>query len=291
MPRSQFNDGQEIVQGDLNAGSSSRLEMELYDRLIYELMGRQQNLCFGDGFSVTYTNGTTISVKKGSGVYFDNTQVDPEPMTRLLYLPTNTAKTITTPDASQNRIDLVSIAPARAVVATASRNFKDATSGAVSTQTLNVETDWLSLVTITAGTPSGSPAVPSTPAGSIALAQMLVTAVTGLASQSAITDVRIRYRYGNAVAALQAITSNYTVDLDDDVIKVNCNGGAVTVTLPAASLTAKHRYTIIKIDSSGNALTIAGAGADTIMGSATQSVASQYTSITVYSDGSQWFII
>lgn len=292
MPRKFFNDGEEVVYGDLLA-ISSVLEIELYNRVIYELMRRQQNVVFGDSFTVNYTNSTTLSVIAGNGVQYDNTQVDPEPTTRLLYLPNAVAKTITTPDATNNRIDIISIRANRATLTTQSRNIKSAIDGTVSSVSSVTETDWLSDVLVTAGTPSVSPAIPSTPAGYIKLCEILVTAVTGIASQSAITDKRPRYQRGGVKVVTK--TTAYTIDLDDNTVLANAAGGGFSVTLPKAAdawdstnLIARE-YTIVNIGAS-NTVTIQANGAETIDGSNTQAMASQYTSLTVYSDGSQWWI-
>src|SRR5665213_2698480 len=223
----------ELIYGDLSAASSS-LEIELYDRILLELMGRQTNVVFSGSFAVTYTNSSTLAVAIGNGVYYDSTQVDPEPLHRLLFLSSAGAPTVTTPDGTHNRIDLVCITPGRSVIGTATRNYKDPNSGLVSSQSENVENDWLSTLSVVAGTPSSSPAVPSTPAGAIALAQVLVTAVTGIANQAAITDVRPRYRRN--AATVQTVTTTYAIDLDDSEIYGNAAGGGFTVTMPKASL-------------------------------------------------------
>lgn len=72
-------------------------------------------------------------------------------------------------------------------------------------------------------------------------------------------------------------------------ILCNCTSGAITINLPAA--TGRKRFHIKKIDSSVNAVTINRAGSDTIQGSASVSLATQYNSRTLYSDGSSiWYI-
>lgn len=290
MPRKQANDGMEIVYADLSA-ISSVLELELYDRVLYELMNRQQNIVFGDSFVVTYVNATTVKVKAGNGMYFDNTQVDPEPMTRLLRVATDTNKTLAAADGSNNRIDVISIAPARATSVSQSRNVKDATSGVVTPTSQVVETDWASTLTVTTGTPSGSPAVPTTPAGNIKLAEVLVTAVTGLGSQAGITDKRPRYQKTSSVGAVTSVTATYTADGDDETIFCNATGGAFAVTLPPAASFPGKRYTVIKTDSSANAVTLTGNGSEKISDSNTQALSNQYTSMSLRSNGTQWYLL
>lgn len=92
----------------------------------------------------------------------------------------------------------------------------------------------------------------------------------------------------NAVFATTDVTANYTILATDHVILVNATSAAVTVTLPDAS--EVKEFHIKKIDSSGNAVTVARAGTDTIEGSTSVSLAAQYNSVTLYSDGSTtWY--
>jgi len=289
MPRRQWNDGMEIDFDDLSAISSS-LEIELYERVIYELMNRQQGVVFGDSFYVSYVNSTTVQVKLGNGLQYDNTQVDPEPKARLLYVASNTNKTITTPDGTHNRIDIVSIKADRAVIQTDTRNMKDVSSGVVTPTTENIESDWSSDLLVTAGTPSASPAVPSTPAGYIKLAEILVTTSTGIANQAAITDKRPRYQKPTSWKQVVAKTAAYTMDSDDDIITGDVSGGAFSITLlPVAGMTGKE-IKIIKIDSSGTSLTIQANGSELINGANTQALAVQYEALNLYCDGTAWYI-
>lgn len=285
MPRRYWNDGQEIIQGDLNAASSS-LEIELYDRLLYEVLGRQQNFCFQNSFLCSYINSTTSQVALGNGNYYDNTQVDPEPMNRLLAILANTNVTHTAADGSHNRIDIICITPARSNVQSATRNYKDPNTSVISSVSMVVETDWLSTLSVVAGTPGVSPAVPSTPAGAIKLAEVLVTAATGIAGAGAYTDKRPRFNKKRKVTNYTSGTS--AVDIDDEIITANAVGGAITLNFPAASLMTGKSLSIVKTDSSGNTVTLSTA--DLIVGASTQVLSSQYESLRFYCDGSTWYL-
>lgn len=289
-PRKNWEDGMEIIEGDLSEVSSA-LELELYDRVLYELMNRQQSVVFGDSFKVSYVNSTTMQVKLGNGFYYDNTQVDPEPQNRALRVASNTNKTIATPHGSLNRYDVVSIAPARAVSDTDTRNFKDAGTGDVSEVTMDIETDWESTLTVTQGTASGSPAVPSTPAGHIKLCEVLVTAVTGISGSGALTDKRPRFAKPSSWSDIQTVIAAYTADLDDEIILCNATSGAFSVTLPAVAVSEGKTFTMKKIDSSANAVTIDGSGSETIDGETTQTLDSQHSSMSIYCDGSAWYMV
>lgn len=291
MPRKQLNDGQEIIFQDYNQISSA-LEKELYDRILYEMMNRQQSFVFGDSFYVSYVSGTGVSVKLGSGFQYDNTQTDPEPMNRVLYLAANTAQSITTPDPSNPRIDLVCIKHDRAVTATASRNYKDPSSGAVTSVTENIENDWASDLLIVAGTPGVSPAVPATPAGYILLAKLAVSASTGIANQAAITDMRPRFQRGNKIISKVAA---YPVDLDDKTILLNASGGNFNATLPPianaynSTTGIGQELTFINIGASGTP-SVVGNASELISDNNTQAMGPQFSVLKMVAGPTQWYI-
>jgi len=87
-----------------------------------------------------------------------------------------------------------------------------------------------------------------------------------------------------------------TYDLlpSDDILNVTYTAtGAVTITLPTAQCVAGR--TIVIKDAGGNAgtnnITIDTEGSETIDGAATEVISSNYDSVTIYSDGSNWFTI
>ena len=86
-------------------------------------------------------------------------------------------------------------------------------------------------------------------------------------------------------------TAAYTAVVSDGVILCDASAGAFTVTLPAVAGNADLYYTIKKIDSSANAVTVDGAGAETIDGGTTAVLANQYHSITIVCDGVEWWVL
>jgi len=84
-------------------------------------------------------------------------------------------------------------------------------------------------------------------------------------------------------------TADYTVTSSDEVILADATSGDITITLPSAS-TGLHYY-IKKIDSSSNKVIVDGDGSETIDGSTTQDIISQYDTIEIVSDGTGWYII
>lgn len=86
-------------------------------------------------------------------------------------------------------------------------------------------------------------------------------------------------------------TTTYTVDDTDygRTIKADATGGGFTITLlPAATAGDGFEVTVIKTDSSANAVTVDGDGSETINGSANLAIGYQYRSVTFRCDGSNW---
>lgn len=186
--RQNFSSGQEIVSADLNT-ISSRVERGILDRIIYEMLQKKTDAFFQDGFKVLRQTATAMTVKAGLGFqYVDTGTKDPvrKPLVRDADLTVN----LNTPDASNSRIDIISVKQNRANTETENRKFKDEFTDAIANSTTTIATDWLADVQYTPGTPSGSPAVPATPAGYIKIAEIFVSASTGVANQAAITDKR-----------------------------------------------------------------------------------------------------
>ena len=95
----------------------------------------------------------------------------------------------------------------------------------------------------------------------------------------------------NLVQQTATITTATTLDLSSRNVFVDASTGALTITLPSA-LSAEGRYfNIKKIDGTANAVTVDADGSETIDGGVTASLASQYDSLSVISDGAEWFII
>lgn len=95
------------------------------------------------------------------------------------------------------------------------------------------------------------------------------------------------------VPAFAAKTGNYTVaETSNATYTGDATGGGFTFTLPAANArVAGTTYRFKKIDSSGNSVTIARAGADTIDGATTYVLAVQYAGADLVCDGSsKWWI-
>jgi len=101
------------------------------------------------------------------------------------------------------------------------------------------------------------------------------------------------YLDGGLFPAIVTKTGDYTALVTDHTIIVDASGGAVTITLPTAAAsfeTSNGLILNIKSKDSANVVTIDGAGSETIDGSTTMTLAT-HESITIQSDGTEWWII
>jgi hypothetical protein len=89
---------------------------------------------------------------------------------------------------------------------------------------------------------------------------------------------------GNKINARSVSKSaNYSADILDDVINMSASGGARTVTLPVPR--PNSSYTVVKTDSSTNAVTVSVAGSgNTINGASSFILTRQHQSIVVQAD-------
>jgi len=87
------------------------------------------------------------------------------------------------------------------------------------------------------------------------------------------------------------VTTNYTITDNDYVILVDATAAPVTVVLPTAVGRDGRVFEVKRISTNANTVTLDGDGSETIDASTTQVYTVPYVSLTVYSDGSNWWII
>lgn len=197
--RQNFNSGQEIIFEDLNA-LQGRLQRGIFDRMLYEMIGRKSNGFFSDGFKVSFLSSTSFILKAGLGFMIDDTGTK-EPVKKPVVLDADSTINIDTPDSSFDRIDVIAVKWIRVNTEVESRKFKDEFTDQISNQNFTVATDWSVDIQYVPGTPSGSPAVPATPAGYLKIGEILVTTSTGIANQAAITDFRAALPVSSSTSA------------------------------------------------------------------------------------------
>lgn len=86
-------------------------------------------------------------------------------------------------------------------------------------------------------------------------------------------------------------TSNYTIVATDGTILADATSGSITISLPPASAFNEYHFKIKKKDITANTVIIDGSGSETIEGSLTYTLMTQYEGITIQSDGTAWWII
>jgi len=99
----------------------------------------------------------------------------------------------------------------------------------------------------------------------------------------------VRTRVPLRTSRIATKTGAYTITAADSIILADASGGAFTVTLPPAAV--NNVFTIKKVDASGNLVTIDGDGEETIDGDLTVALSAQYESLTLVTDGSNWFVV
>ncbi len=122
-----------------------------------------------------------------------------------------------------------------------------------------------------------------------ALSAMDESGKLGLLTSNPTSTLQIN---GSLATAVVSVNSNYTLTATNSLVLVTTGGSNRTITLPAASGCTGRIYTIKQIDSGTDKVTIDANGSEKIDGALTSTrVNDQWKSVTVQSDGSNWYII
>lgn len=114
--------------------------------------------------------------------------------------------------------------------------------------------------------------------------------LTGLYTAASLTlDNPVGYDIVDGQRSYPAIAknTNYTVSTMDELVTVDASAAARTITLPTA-VGRTRRIVVTKTDSSGNAVTVATTGGQTINGLATKSLAAQWSTAEFLPAGGNW---
>lgn len=95
----------------------------------------------------------------------------------------------------------------------------------------------------------------------------------------------------SSAGVTRAVSANYDLVLEDNVVLVNAALGDVTVTLPTADSASGRVFRIKKTDASVNEVVVEGAGVETVDGELSQALVLQYENLTIVSDGSAWWVL
>lgn len=96
---------------------------------------------------------------------------------------------------------------------------------------------------------------------------------------------------GSFATPYAAKSASYTLTATDYTVTFDASGAARTATLPTAVGITGRIYVVKKTDSSGNAVTVDGDGAETIDGATTVTLSTQYAGRVIQSDGANWQVI
>ena len=100
----------------------------------------------------------------------------------------------------------------------------------------------------------------------------------------------ICYTFGGIGPATH-VSADYTITDTDFVILVDATAAPVTITLPTAVGREGRIFEVKRVSSNANTVTLDGNGGETIDNSTEQIYSLPYVSLTVYSDGTEWWII
>lgn len=76
-----------------------------------------------------------------------------------------------------------------------------------------------------------------------------------------------------------------------DLVLADASSGGFTLTLPEAGVWRDRVLRIKKTDATGNTVTVAAAGSETIDGAASIAISTQYHCRQFMSDGKDWYIV
>jgi hypothetical protein len=120
--------------------------------------------------------------------------------------------------------------------------------------------------------------------------QMVLT-TAGNVGIGTTTPTSLLHVSGAVATAIVNKTANYTAAAGDSTITVDTSTAAVTITLPTAVGISGRMYTIKKVTSDGNAVTVDGNASETVDSGATYSLPAQWSYVTIQSNGANWLII
>lgn len=110
-------------------------------------------------------------------------------------------------------------------------------------------------------------------------------------SSTVSANIKGTLKSNGQVLAIAAKSAAYTALVSDEIITGDATSAAFTITLPTAVGKAGQTYTIKRINSGANAVTVGTTSSQTIDGAATYALSAQYKYVKVVSDGANWIIV
>lgn len=96
---------------------------------------------------------------------------------------------------------------------------------------------------------------------------------------------------GGGDISVTSKTANYTATVSDYLILCNASGGGFTISLPTASGNTGKVFIVKKTDSALNGVVVDGNSSETIDGELTYTLGTQFESVQIVSDGTNWQVI
>ena len=127
----------------------------------------------------------------------------------------------------------------------------------------------------------------------MARAQKLLTPVriSGTLSDLGTQQWSMSLNKSGFIVPVRTVTASGDITEDDRVVLVDAGSGKLSMDVYSTSSNAGAMVTIKKKDTSTNTVTITTEGSDTIDGQAELYLQAPYDSVTLVSDGSNWFVI
>ena len=120
--------------------------------------------------------------------------------------------------------------------------------------------------------------------------RMSTTGNLGIGTSSPTSNLHVSGSFAHKVHTITASASPYA-PANETVVMADASSGNIEVDLPDATTVPDRVYYVKKKDSSSNTVTITSTFSQTIDGAATKVITQQYVSVTVVSDGSNWYIL
>lgn len=124
--------------------------------------------------------------------------------------------------------------------------------------------------------------------GGLTNGEIIRATATGIES---VTNATIQAQLGVGVLATVTKTGSYVATTSDGLIICDATLGNMIIDLPAAATSTGHVFIVKKIDATANTVTIRGHLAELIDASNTQVISSQWTSVSLVSNGTASYII
>ena len=195
-----FNDGEGLDFGDLN-NASRYLRSQFLDTLaMWAKVGLFDALpnptyCWAAGNGGAPVAGGGLALGNNSGVIFQagvGVADGTDPKFLAYYLAANEIQTtFAAADPTNSRIDLVAIKLDYVSDADVTKDFKDAVTSVVTSQTMHTSRSVRVQTAVVAGTPSASPLMPLAPAGYVPWAALLIPAGATSALATNVYDHRM----------------------------------------------------------------------------------------------------